>query len=194
MVIADVADKGMPAALFMAMCRTLVRAAAISRTSPAETLTRVNQLLFNDSHSDLFVTALYAVWNPTTGEIVYANAGHNPPLLVSGKQSKVSKLDGHGIALGVMHEIRLDEYRVMLKPGDILVAYTDGITEAMTDANEEWGIERFIKVVKKAAKTSAKELLDRVLAALDAFVGYAAQSDDVTVWVLKREDLDSPQE
>lgn len=192
MVIADVADKGMPAALFMAMCRTLVRAAAISRTSPAETLARVNQLLFNDSNSDLFVTVLYAVWNPTTGQFVYANAGHNPPLLISGKQRRVTRLDQHGLALGVMPEISLKEYQVTLKPDDILIAYTDGITEAMTVTHEEWGIERFSRIVRKAQSGSAGELLERILDALDTFVADAAQSDDVTMWVLKRQP-DSPE-
>lgn len=186
LAIADVADKGMPAALFMAMCRTLLRAAAISRTSPAATLMRVNELLFNDSRGDLFVTALYAVWNPASGEIIYANAGHNPPLLVSGSRRRIARLQNHGIALGVVPKLSLSEGRTMLMPGDYFVAYTDGITEAMRNDQTEWGISRFRNAVKALRGESSSAMVSQILGALDDFVGDAAQSDDVTLWVLKR--------
>lgn len=188
LVIADVADKGIPAALFMAMCRTLLRAAAISRLSPAETLMRVNRLLLNDSRSDLFVTVFYAVWVPVTGELVYASAGHNPAILVRKGGCEVKELRTKGIALGVLPDIQIEQRRVTLMPGDVLVAYTDGVTEAMQLDYTEWGLERFVETLKRVGDRPAQVVMDEVLAAIDEFVGDAPQSDDLTIWLLQREE------
>lgn len=186
LAIADVADKGIPAALFMAMCRTLLRASAISRTSPAATLHRLNQLLFNDSRSDLFVTVFYAVWNPDTGSLVYANAGHNPPLVVR-SDSEVIELRTKGIALSVVKNAQIEEHQITLKSGDVLVAYTDGITEAMQVDFTEWGMGRLAECIVKYHKEAAKEILEGVLGSIDTFVAGAPQSDDITLWLLKRD-------
>ncbi len=186
LVVADVADKGIPAALFMAMCRTLLRAAAISRTSPAATLQRLNQLLFNDSRSDLFVTVFYAIWDPVTGEVVYANAGHNPPLLVRANEQQAIELHSKGMALSVMPDVLIEEGRVSLHPGDLLVAYTDGVTEAMQSDYTEWGMARFKEKVVEMRDRPAEEILAGLINSLDSFVGGAAQSDDVTMWLLMR--------
>jgi len=187
LVIADVADKGMPAAIFMAMCRTLIRAAAINRTSPADTLQRVNQLLFNDSHSDLFVTVFYAVWSPATGQVDYASAGHNPPLLVRGKRRTITTLTCRGIALGIVPDIKLEEKTLTMRSGDHLVAYTDGVTEAMKVSHSEWGIERLERTIRRPTWNTSEELIASILAAIDEFVAGAPQSDDITMWALKRE-------
>jgi len=186
LVIADVADKGVPAALFMAMCRTLLRASAISRTSPAATLMRVNELLFNDSRTDLFVTVLYAVWDPGTGEVVYSSAGHNPMMLVRGRKQKVTEMRSKGIALGVLPRIALEEHRITLGPGDSLVAYTDGLTEAMRINYEEWGVDRLHAALRQPPPYSAEQIINKVLSEVDEFVGDAPQSDDLTMWVLQR--------
>ncbi len=187
LVIADVADKGMPAALFMAVCRTLVRAAAASRTSPAATLVRVNELLFNDGHSDLFVTLFYAVWNPATATVTYASAGHNPALLVRREGREVIELPCRGIALGVVPQIELEEQTVILEPGDAVVAYTDGVTEAMRANYAEWGLERLKRTLLSVAGHAPDSLLHHVLHEVDRFVGDAPQNDDLTLWVLQRE-------
>ncbi len=187
LVIADVADKGMPAALFMAMCRTLIRAAAINRTSPGATLERVNELLFNDSHSDLFVTVLYMIWNPITGEVTYASAGHNPPLLVRGKRRTTKELQARGIALGIVHHIELEEKSFTLRAGDFLLAYTDGVTEAMQASHSEWGVQRLKRAIKDSPGTTSQELVADILRAIDDFVAGAPQSDDITMWMLRRE-------
>ncbi|HEC22168.1 MAG TPA: GAF domain-containing protein, partial [Chloroflexi bacterium] len=185
LVIADVADKGIPAALFMAVCRTLLRAAAISRTSPAETLIRMNQLLFNDSRGDLFVTVFYAVWNPLTGRVTYASGGHNPALLVrGGERPRVTALRCRGIALGVLPEIELEEHGVTLHVGDMLVAYTDGVTEAMRADYTEWGLERFRATLRRFHALPVEQIMGRVLGAIDEFIGGAPQSDDLTFWIL----------
>jgi sigma-B regulation protein RsbU (phosphoserine phosphatase) len=186
LVIADVADKGVPAALFMAMSRTLLRAVAINRKAAASTLLRLNELLRNDSWSDLFVTMFYAVWNPETGRIVYANAGHNPPLLVNVQSGEIKQLKGKGIALGVLSDIVIEEYYAKMAPGDVLLAYTDGITEAMQVDYVEWGLPSLEETLSGLYSHSAGEILDGVLDAVNEFVGDAPQSDDLTLWVLRR--------
>jgi phosphoserine phosphatase RsbU/P len=186
LAIADVADKGIPAALFMAMCRTLLRASAINRISPSATLQRLNELLFNDSRSDLFVTAFYAVWNPETGEVTYASAGHNPPLLLRSDGSLI-ELHSKGIALSVVPDARIAEHKITMQPGDTLVAYTDGVTEAMQVDYTEWSMERFKESVMQHHGESPQEMMQGILSAIDSFVAGAPQSDDLTLWVLKRE-------
>jgi sigma-B regulation protein RsbU (phosphoserine phosphatase) len=186
LVIADVADKGTPAALFMAVCRTLLRAVAVNRVSPAETLKRVNQLLFNDARSDLFVTVFYAVLDPLTGYLTYASGGHNAALLVRASDRDVVTLKVDGIALGVIPRIDLDEKQVTLRPDDVLVAYTDGVTEAMQVDYTEWGVEHFCETLKRTAGRTAGGMMDAVLDAVDDFVGGAPQSDDLTIWMVRR--------
>lgn len=185
-LIADVADKGTPAALFMAVCRTLLRAAAASRLSPSETLRRTNELLFNDARTDLFVTVFYAVWNPANGRVTYASGGHNEPLLLRAGEDHVVRLTAQGIALGVIPEIELEEGSLTLEPGDVLVAYTDGVTEAMQVDYTEWGLERFQRTLLSVQGSSAQMVLGGVLEAVGKFVGDAPQSDDLTMWVLRR--------
>jgi sigma-B regulation protein RsbU (phosphoserine phosphatase) len=188
LVIADVADKGIPAALFMAMCRSLLRAAAINRTSPAETLVRVNEMLFNDSRSDLFITVFYAVWNPAIGEVIYASGGHNPALLLRSEETggRVEELKTPGIALGVLPEVDIEERRVVMEPGDVLLAYTDGVTEAMQADYTEWGLGRLKQTLEQCGPVSASALAEQVLMAIDEFVGDAPQSDDLTLWLIRR--------
>src|SRR5574341_69534 len=192
LVIADVADKGVPAALFMAMSRTLLRAAAISRISPAETLMRVNELLHNDSRSDLFVTVFYAVWTPETGELIYASGGHNPPLLITHpdglrRKPAVRELRSKGMALGILPSIHVEEQTIRLALGDVLVVYTDGITEAMQADYTIWGTKRLISTLCKLHRRPAKDIMAGILAAIDRFVGEAPQSDDLTFWLLQRQ-------
>ncbi len=185
LAIADVADKGMPAALFMAVCRTLLRAAANTRVSPSETLARVNELLFNDARSDLFVTLFYAVWDPATGVLTYASGGHNPALLWRDEARDLVELQADGIALGVIDAVDLESKTVQLSPGDVVIGYTDGLTEAMQVDYTEWGLHRLKDAIQTAPATSAADVLDTVLDAVDAFVGDAPQNDDLTMWLLR---------
>ncbi|MBE7514432.1 MAG: GAF domain-containing protein [Anaerolineales bacterium] len=184
-VIADVADKGVPAALFMALCRTNIRAAAFTRTDPVETMLRVNQLLLSDSRTDLFVTVWYGVWDPRTGEIVYACMGHNPPLVIN-SEGATAELSGKGIALGVVETMRLEKRRIILEPGDIMVAYTDGITDALRADNAEFGVVGLQSTVLTHRTLSAQEITDRVMRGVDEFSGSVPQFDDLTLIVLKR--------
>ena len=136
LVIADVAGKGVPAALFMALSRTIIRTTAFSGRSPASALMRANQLILKDSQAEMFLTAVYAVLELDTGRLIYANAGHNRPLWRHAADGTVTELDQRGIVLGAFEGIMLEEQRLDLAPGDALILYTDGVTEALNGEGE----------------------------------------------------------
>ena len=185
--MADVADKGVPAALFMALSRTLVRTMAISGSDPAEVLEKVNGLILADARSDLFVTLFYAILDPDLGALNYANAGHNPPLLFDGRSSEVTCLAAQGMALGVITGIELEQRETQLRPGDLLLLYTDGVTDALNDQVQEFGLNRLCSVVKAHQTESAADVVRAVNQAVAEFVGDTPQFDDFTMVVLKRE-------
>ena len=187
-VMADVADKGVPAALYMALCRTLMRAVAISRIDPAETLARVNSLLFSDSQAELFVTLVYAVWEPLTGRLLYSNAGHNPPLFLPG-QGEPRWLSVHGVALGVLEDATYATYELQVDAGDTLTLYTDGVIDAATPGGEEFGLPRFLRTVTDAAPRGAEAITRAVDGALEDHVGAHEPFDDVTLLVMQRSSL-----
>ncbi|MGQ9850953.1 MAG: GAF domain-containing protein [Aggregatilineaceae bacterium] len=183
-VVADVADKGVPAALFMVLSRTLLRAVGSNRQTPEETLRRVNHLLLHDSHSDLFVTVWYGLWDTQSGRVQYCSAGHNPPLVVRADGS-AELLSTRGLALGVVPDVVLHEAEVTLRPGDLLVAYTDGATEAHRADNTEFGIIGLQATVTALRKGSAHDIVQGTVRALDRFVENEPQFDDITLVVLK---------
>ncbi|HEY74411.1 MAG TPA: SpoIIE family protein phosphatase [Thermoflexia bacterium] len=184
LVIADVADKGMPAALFMALTRTLMRAAALEETSPAAALARVNDLLVPDAQSGMFVTLFYAILSLEIGELTYANAGHNRPLLLRPGAEELEQLVKGEMALGVMEGIRYKEHAISLEPGDYLLFYTDGVSEAFSPEGEIYGEERLQATIQAVAGNSAQEMLDGIDDSVAAFIGDAAPSDDRTTMVL----------
>ena len=186
LVIADVADKGMPAALFMALTRTLMRAAALEEVSPAAALARVNGLLVPDAHHGMFVTAMYAVLALATGELTYANAGHNLPFLWRSGSERLERLAKGGIALGVLDGIGFDEHVATLERGDTLVFFTDGITEAFSLERDMYGEDRLGAVVRATGGGSAQTMLDAIDGSVTAFVGEAPHSDDRTLMVVRR--------
>jgi serine phosphatase RsbU (regulator of sigma subunit)/putative methionine-R-sulfoxide reductase with GAF domain len=186
LVIADVADKGMPAALFMALTRTLMRAAALEEPSPAAALARVNDLLVPDAQHGMFVTAVYAVLSLEMGKLAYANAGHNLPLLLRSRTGELERLGKGGMALGVLEGLRLDERIVSLEPGDCLIFYTDGITEAFSPEEDMYGEARLQATVRSASGSSAQAMLETIGDSVTAFAGDAAPSDDRTLMVLRR--------
>jgi serine phosphatase RsbU (regulator of sigma subunit)/signal transduction protein with GAF and PtsI domain len=185
LVIADVADKGIPAALFMALSRTLVRVSALTDRGPAQALERTNELILSDARSDLFVTVFYAIIDPSTGQVRYSSAGHNPPLLVRA-DGQVETLRCRGIALGVLEEIQLREKETLLNPGDVLLLYTDGVTEAINAAEEEFDVQRLTEIATASRHESASEILANVDRAVTAFVAGQPQFDDLTMVVAKR--------
>ncbi len=186
MVIADVTGKGVPAALFMAMTRTTIRNVANGERSPAAALEQANQLLLKDSQSDLFLSAFYALLEPDSGELVYCNAGHNPPLLFRPADGDFCPLTSSGLVLGVLPDITLPGGRLAVAPGDFLILYTDGITEAVNAAMEEFGIEGLQAAVASRAGGSAQEMVDAVMAAIHEFAGDSPMADDLTLVVARR--------
>jgi sigma-B regulation protein RsbU (phosphoserine phosphatase) len=183
--IADVADKGIPAALFMALSRTILRTVAFNRKNPAEVLIRTNEIIYNDTTSDHFVTVFYALWNPEDQSFHYANGGHNPPVLITAG-GETNLLSSDGIALGVLRDISISEKSIKLNKGDCIVFYTDGVTEAMNEDFDEFGLERLIMVTQDARSGTAEEIVSAIHSAIDDHAGSTPQFDDTTMVVLKR--------
>ena len=182
--IADVADKGVPAALFMALTRTLVRAAVVENPSPAMALRRVNDLLIPDTRQGMFVTAVYAVLDQNTGDFTYANAGHNPPLWVRAN-GQIEKLTRTGVALGVVESDIISERMIRIEVGESLLLYTDGLTEGFASDGEMFGEARLLAALK-CDTPSAEAMLDAVESRLNEFVGAEPASDDLTMLVVHR--------
>jgi serine phosphatase RsbU (regulator of sigma subunit)/DNA-binding NarL/FixJ family response regulator len=187
LVIADVSDKGMGAALFMALSSTLIRTYAKQYpTLPALSISTVNERILSDSRSGMFVTAFYAVLEPNTGRLRYVNAGHNPPILISSqKGKKVDRLQSTGMALGVMGEIIWKQKVTRLLPGDVLVMYTDGVTDAQDRHGEFYGEQRLLQVIRRC-NCPAQETLETILEDVDRFTGGTPQADDITLLVARR--------
>ena len=183
--IADVSDKGVPAALFMALTRTLVRAAVIETVTPAEALRRVNELLVPDTQQGMFVTAVYAVLDMNTGELTYVNAGHNPPSWVRSDGS-IEILTRTGVALGAAEGMTYGQRVIPLGKDDSILFYTDGLTESYNNDGEFYGEERLEQALKANHCSSAHELIDIVEKSLLDFVQDMPPADDLTMLVLRR--------
>jgi sigma-B regulation protein RsbU (phosphoserine phosphatase) len=187
LVIADVAGKGVPAALFMALSRTMIRTVALSGTAPAETLIRANDLILKDSRAKIFLSAFYAILDTDSGRLVYTSAGHNWPLWIQAGPAGCEQLQARGILLGVMEDISLEECEIQVAPGDSLVFYTDGVTEAMTASHELLGEERLRAALPVFPNPSAEQTLQAIVEAVEAHTGSAPQADDYTIVVVKRQ-------
>ena len=186
LAIADVSDKGVPAALFMMSSRTWMKGAAIGNPEPAEVLEEVNSLLHEGNETQMFVTALYAVYTPETGEFTYASGGHDAPLLVRADgSSELLPLTG-GIALGIIPGFEYGQNTVTLNPGETIILYTDGVTEAMNSEGEQFGVERMREVFVDSVPKNSDDATRTIFDAVNAFAAGAAQSDDITCLTLCR--------
>jgi serine phosphatase RsbU (regulator of sigma subunit) len=187
-VVADVADKGAGAALYMALSRTLIRTyAADFASEPERALAAANERILAETHTDMFVTVFYGILDPKTGDLTYCNAGHNPPYLLGATAgSEVQSLARSGMALGVVKDVAWERGRVRLAPGDVLILYTDGATEALNAEGEVFGPERLLAVAQASLGQAAHEVQEALLAEIHGFVGDAARSDDLTLMVLAR--------
>lgn len=186
-VIADVTDKGVPAALFMALSRTLLRATAIDGRPPSAVLEQANRLLLADARSGLFVTCFYGILDTRTGTITYADAGHNYPLLYHHRTGEMEPLQAQGIVLAIVPEPRFEQRTAALEPGDVLCFYTDGVTEAMNARRQLFDEERLIEVLRRSHHLPPEQIIERINEAVSAFAGGAPQTDDITLVVLKRD-------
>jgi sigma-B regulation protein RsbU (phosphoserine phosphatase) len=187
MTVADVAGQGVPAALFMGLSRTIIRTTALSGRGPASALLRANELILKDSRSGLFLSAVYAVLELDTGRVIYANGGHNRPYWYHAATGEVTELDARGVILGILDDIPLEEGRIDLAPGDCLVLYTDGVTEAVNPDGEMFSEVRLRDLVAAHAAGSAADLRTRIAEALADFTAGGEQADDVTCLVVKRQ-------
>lgn len=187
--IADVSGKSVSAALFMALSRTILRAKAIGNSNAVEVIKDANTLIASDSESGMFVTLFYAILDLKKKTMDYVNAGHNPPVIFIRKTGYLEGLTTRGIALGAMDTIEPEEKKIDLESGDVIVFYTDGVTEAMDNKGELFGEKRLYKLVKSNNNLSAKDIVDKIKESVMDFSQDQSQFDDITLMVLKVSDL-----
>lgn len=187
-VMADVVDKGMGAALLMALSRTLIRTYASEFPNHPEHLMQItNQRILTDIDAGLFVTLFYAVLDPSSGKLIYSNAGHPPPYLFTlGKQASSTTLSGAGMPLGVSDEADWQNGSIEISPSDMLLLYTDGILDAQNQSGEYLGEQGMLDIVKPLVGQSAVNIQDKLLSSLSNFAGPEPQTDDITLMVVIR--------
>jgi sigma-B regulation protein RsbU (phosphoserine phosphatase) len=186
MVIADVTDKGLPAALFMVFTRSVVRNSLARASSPAEGITHANQVICSESTHGLFVTLFYAQLDPSGGDLTYVNAGHNPPIFYRAGQDELILLHNTGIPLGVMEESTYTQRTIRLEQGDFILFYTDGVTEAIDSMDQEYGMDRLEQAVFASRDLPAQEMLAALEGDIRGFTGPVAPFDDITILLVKR--------
>ena len=184
-VIADVSDKGIPAALFMTVSRTLIRAYAEQHKSPAKVLSLVNQLLQRDTPDNSFVTAVYGVLDTKTGELTYSNAGHNLPYWIHSQTGLIEALPGGNIAMGVLHDAEYVDHLITMENNDSLIMYTDGVTDAFDPSGESYGETHLINAIKKNHEKGIEKMLDGIERDIKNFTNGATPSDDITILGIK---------
>ena len=186
LAIADVSDKGVPAALFMMSTRTLMKGTAIGGNEPGDVLREVNDQLCEDNEAEMFVTVLYAVYDPKSRKFTYANGGHDSPLVIHTDGSSTLLPLTRGIALGVLPGLSYRQKTFTLEPGDTVILYTDGVTEAMNAEGEQYGLDQLREVFAGAPPTGSRDANLTVFREVHEFAGGTPQSDDITCLVLSR--------
>ncbi len=187
--IADVSGKGIVGAIMMSICRSTLRAQAPDCLNPADVLIAVDRIMADDIAEDMFVSMLYMVLNVRTRELTIARAGHERPALSQAGRRGFTIIDSPGIAMGIADkeafEATIKPVAITLQPRDVVVAYTDGVTEALNARNEEWGVDNFLEAVSVAAPEGANSVLHNVQQRLLRFVGEMGQYDDMTLLALR---------
>ncbi len=184
-VMADVSGKGVPAAFFMMVSRTLLKGTAIGETDPSLCLEEVNQLLINENEESMFVTLFYTKFNPENGHATFANAGHNLPFLIKASGEVEQIVSEPGLVLGIMSGFEFPKGSVTLEPGDAIFFYTDGVTEAMDEDGVELGESELAEVLRQCAGHTAEDINVHVIRAVQEHAGEAPQSDDITCLTLR---------
>jgi sigma-B regulation protein RsbU (phosphoserine phosphatase) len=186
LVIGDVTGKGVPAALLMTFTRAVLRASASVAASPADVLRRTNHHIIRDGRAGLFVTALYARLDPSSGDVVFASGGHDPPVWVRGARHRTRLLTSRSSILGAFADIDLEDRRIHLDAGDVLVLYTDGVTEARDARGRLFGERRLRALLAAHAMDPAPRITEALMAELSRFAGDTPRADDLTLVVVKR--------
>jgi sigma-B regulation protein RsbU (phosphoserine phosphatase) len=187
-VVGDVSGKGVPSALFMAATRTLLRATAMQTAGAAECIQYVNHVLARQGDGTMFVTLLYCVLDTRTGEVDYCNAGHSPPLAFGVRGELRKAVEGGGILVGLFENARYDGARLVLGPGDGLLLYTDGVTEAFDPDGDMFDDDRLNASLEANAQNSVEDIVKGLMNDVKSFAGAAPQSDDITALALRYQD------
>ncbi|MCK5646948.1 MAG: SpoIIE family protein phosphatase [Anaerolineales bacterium] len=185
-VIADVTDKGMPAALFMANSRSIIRASVSIPTQPANAIASANRLICADSANGMFVSLFYGKLDIESGNLTYVNAGHNPPYLYQAELDTFSEFERTGLVLGIESEAEFKEQAVQLKQGDFILLYTDGVTEATNTEQDLYGKDRLLQLLYNHRKSSVNEVQAALEDSITEFIGDISPSDDITMVIAKR--------
>ncbi|HEX8684528.1 MAG TPA: PP2C family protein-serine/threonine phosphatase, partial [Ardenticatenaceae bacterium] len=187
-VIADVVDKGLGAALFMALSRTLIRTYAIEHPDrPDLALAATNRRILQDTHRPMFVTVFYGILDARNGTLTYCNAGHNAPYFIhAGGDATIQPLPTTGMPLGILEELTWGHAAIRFEPGDLLLLYTDGLTDAQNDEADFFGSERLLAIAEAHRGRTASDLQQALLGAVYGWMGDAPQFDDLTLLILGR--------
>lgn len=180
-VIGDVSGKGVPAALFMAVSKTVLKATALRGVPPAECCEQINRILFLESVEEMFVTAFYGILNTRTGEVTYCNAGHNPPYILRRDGRVEVTASTEGLMLGLLENWNYQAKQIVLERGDGIILFTDGITEALDRASNLFTEARLEECLKRFQPSAVKEIVAGVMAEVETFAAGAPQADDMTV-------------
>jgi sigma-B regulation protein RsbU (phosphoserine phosphatase) len=185
-LIADVAGHSIGSALLMAMARSILRREVAQGAPPGEVLRATNEAMYGDLvNAGLFITMFCAIYDPSSGRLTYANAGHNPPVLARADGGTL-ELDADGAAIGILDRVDFEERTDDIGPGDCLLLYTDGVVEALDPVSEPFGEERLAETVSAMAPAGADAVIQTIVDALNDFTGGAHQRDDITMVALRR--------
>jgi len=184
-LVADVSGKGVPAALFMALSRIVVRVNALWHRNPAKAIYDSNNIITRDSKSGMFVTLFFGILSETDRTLTYVNAGHNPPVVFRSLTETLEELMPTGIVLGAVENREYFSRTLSIGPGDVIVLYTDGVTESINSMEELFGEDRLNAIIKKNARLPAQEIVERILSGVCEFTGDMPQFDDITLLVIK---------
>jgi sigma-B regulation protein RsbU (phosphoserine phosphatase) len=183
--LGDISGKGMPAALLMSNLQAAVRGQISAENTPKKYVAKVNTQLYNSTETNKFATFFFSILNPEDNEISFTNAGHDPPMLIS-KDNEIRKLTSGGPVIGFIENIVYLEEKITLNAGDVLVVYTDGITEAMNEDEEEFGEERLQELLLELRTRSASEIISVIIDNVTEHSGEVPQSDDITMIVVRK--------
>lgn len=187
LVIADVTDKGMPAALFMASTKNIIRASAGSCDKISEEIAKANRLIEVESNDRMFVSLVYACLDLVSGTMTYVNAGHNPPLYYSARKKEIIPLERTGMWLGVDPNNQFTQQEITLEQNDLVLFYTDGVPDAINVEEVEFGMSRLENVLLKSTSLSSDKIRQAILKEISEFISPAEPFDDITLMVIKRD-------
>lgn len=184
-MIADVSGKGVPAALFMALSRIVVRVTATWFKKPSQVISFANPIIAENSKTGMFVTLFYGIIDKETMTLTYVNAGHNPPIVLRQKSGEIDELTLTGVAVGALEDAKYEQQEVALSSGDVVVLYTDGITEAVNDREEMFDVSRLVEIIRRTGHLSSQEIVNEIIGAVTTFSENQPQFDDITLMVVK---------